>query len=409
MSLSPSTRLSATEATIIDPVRAAVDDHGKVTIAWIEHTSRQWMVYARRFDPNNGWDPNAKALQKLPVAAANVSVAAGPDGSAVVAWNRAAANHWDTVAVRFESDAWSEVQLLESDDSGSASAPTAAIDMRGDAYVVWPQFDGTHTRTRAVRFLIGQGWTNVDTLNPDANFDTSDVRLLAHPGVGAWAVWREVGSSIPLRTSEFYAEQGWSVPQPINVSPAFVTPPKLAYDTDAVGLVVGTDGAQPLVSAYTASHATASSFVAPVSASQQPVTPHVASSLEGDVLVAWRRVDARAQTIEAAHVSGSLGWSEATEITTGSTQLGDPTVAYGRRKAAVIWLASLNGHVVPQVRMFDADLGWSTVDTINLTASDANADAAPVATVDCAGGSTAAWITHSPGAVGDTLMVSQRH
>ncbi len=403
----------ASEQVTVDSVRSAVDASGRVTVVWVEHSASKSSLLSRTYSPDKGWDTETKTLQAPAgdMQVANADIAAGQDGSVVVAWNRYEGVRWNMVAARYTStDGWSDAKLLESDDQGNAGPPVVAIDVPGEAYVAWPQHNGSRWAMRAARFVkdndADKGWASVEDLDVGATADATLPRILAHLGDdgGAWVVWQEAGEQGGLRGSEYFPGSGWSRPAIASKAGIYATQHQIGYENTGIGIIVSSNGNQLVLNTYQTGKSSDAGEISPFQ-SKDVITPSMSGSSQGSVLAVWRTVDDAGQKIQATSVNASRGWgADIQDIATANNELSQPSVAFGAVKAVVAWHGLVGGVRVPYASIFDVLLGWGAAEPV---AAEAGVDQVnPVPAVDCAGGATYLWI--KTGAGSDQLLVSTR-
>ena len=125
----------------------SVDAAGNALVAWLESDGTAISVYARRFDAASGTWSAAALLETLNTNAStdhflSVSLVGG---EGIVAWLHNGASVTEAYAARLSNGVWGAATLLEtrSDPTGDISA---AVDMYGNATVVWVQAD-SHARS----------------------------------------------------------------------------------------------------------------------------------------------------------------------------------------------------------------------------------------------------------------------
>ena len=125
---------------------------------------------------------------------------------------------------------WGEAQLLEHDDSGTASSPKVVMDGEGNAVTVWCQSDGDKYSIWSSRFDIVSGWSEPELIE-DSEDITYFPNLAGNADGYAIATWAQVNGTV----ATYWANQitnatGWGTAQQIPVAGA---DPRL-YDTPEV-------------------------------------------------------------------------------------------------------------------------------------------------------------------------------
>lgn len=133
----------------------AIDDTGRLHSAWYQYDLRNYQVRARLYE--NGWAPPHTVSSGHDDSLA-VALAAGPGGSAFVAWERREPNGRIYVAERHQQ--WSG-QHPVSPPSQNASNSSIAVDPRGRVYVAWDHDGQLYLRRR------DGGWLGTDQVTTE--------------------------------------------------------------------------------------------------------------------------------------------------------------------------------------------------------------------------------------------------
>jgi len=126
-----------------------VDDAGNATLLW---QAEEGQIVTSRFAPGAGWGPVEEVGVGLPPAAdftgeqpAHPHLAMAPDGSAVAVWEQ---EDWEVpsiVARRYSPEqGWQPVQVIEQYHSSPTVTPHVAINEKGAAIAVWLRYGSNH-------------------------------------------------------------------------------------------------------------------------------------------------------------------------------------------------------------------------------------------------------------------------
>jgi hypothetical protein len=128
---------------VVSDVRLVSDVRGEAAIAiWLEQGSTRTSVWTSRFSGGT-WSAAVNIETSPSGNAGSPRIALEPSGIAVAVWTQVA-TRVDVWANRFAPGmGWGTAARIESDDAGDATAPSVAVDSRGNARAVWQQSDGT--------------------------------------------------------------------------------------------------------------------------------------------------------------------------------------------------------------------------------------------------------------------------
>ena len=143
--------------------QVAMDGSGNAVAVWQQRDGfGVYGIGSNRYTPSGGWDPTAaRFIERTanPEATAP-QVAMDPDGNAVAVWQQREfkrQNRWNIGSNRYTNapgtlnDGWGTAAFIPTtDDGGNATKPQVAIDVSGNAVVVWEQ-EGTSGRTASTR------------------------------------------------------------------------------------------------------------------------------------------------------------------------------------------------------------------------------------------------------------------
>jgi hypothetical protein len=123
----------------VSNVQVVSDSRSNAAFAvWLENNR----VWASAFNGST-WAPAVNIEAVTTGNAAAPSIALEPSGIAVAVWSHTAARS-DIWANRYApGSGWGKAVRIENDDAGDATAPSIAVDSRGNAQAVWQQSDGT--------------------------------------------------------------------------------------------------------------------------------------------------------------------------------------------------------------------------------------------------------------------------
>lgn len=145
---------AATVSTALDcnVPQVGIDANGKVHAAWIQYSGSVWNdVYVASYTPNGTWTVSPQPVDTLAGGGGigYLALSVNPAGSAGLVWNQGngSGSPGSIYALRYEpSGGWNTPALLETDEAGTAYAPTIRLNSAGTAFATWYQKDAAGLR-----------------------------------------------------------------------------------------------------------------------------------------------------------------------------------------------------------------------------------------------------------------------
>lgn len=334
-----------------DEPDVAMDASGNAMAVWTQYGDPIFSIWATSYAvATDTWQVATLAESNDSGDASEPSVAVDPGGNAMVAY-------WQFDGVRFNiwanrylasSQSWGTPQLIESNDSGDASAPRVAIDASGNAVVVFWQFDGARFNIWANRFVASNGtWGTAQLIENIETGDASAPQVAVNSvGDAVAAFWAHDGSRFGIWANRFSASSNtWADAEAIESnSGQDAGEPQVAIDPAGNAMVVWPqyDGTRNNIWAnrFTASKGTWGNPQLVDSAPGDAANPQVAMDDAGNALVVWRQLDGdRFDLWAKRYRAASNSWSAPQLIE--STDFGHvrpPSLAMDRYgNALVVW------------------------------------------------------------------------
>jgi hypothetical protein len=191
----------------------AIDAMGNAVAVWDQSNtpgSDSDDIWARRRDAQGEWGAAVLLEENEPGDCFGAQIGIGADGSAVLVFlqepqDQDEETHFSIWAVRHTpSGGWEPAECIQSDDPecaesnavGDAGQPQVAVDPRGDAVVVWTQFDADDESLSiwSNRFTTGDGWSGAGPVESDIN-DLVVPQVAMDANGYAIAVWERVDNN----------------------------------------------------------------------------------------------------------------------------------------------------------------------------------------------------------------------
>jgi Glycosyl hydrolase family 26 len=135
--------LSAAGESAIQP-RLAVAGDGTATVVWNRFDGAGWIVQGQRISAAGAPEGAVQNLSAVGRSAAEPNLALGPDGSAVVVWDRFDGGSFVVQARRLDPGGAPQGAPVQLSAGGrDAAEPEVAIAPDGTATVLWSRFDGS--------------------------------------------------------------------------------------------------------------------------------------------------------------------------------------------------------------------------------------------------------------------------
>jgi hypothetical protein len=308
-------------------------------------------------------------------------IAFDPQGNAVAVWVQDAGgvsgieNIW---ASRYSATTglWTAPQLIETDDSGAALHPKAAMDSAGNAVVVWHQSDGNRNAVWSNRYLAGSSsWSGATLLGSDSQGQAEFAQLAIDAAGNVLAVWHQynpLGNSIMARRFDRLLNL-WGTPQPIESNqPSAVLSPQLAMNArgDAVVVWQAFSGTRSDIMASRHSASTGS-WTSPglleTNNAGDASEPQAAIDAQGNITAVWYQSDGSVTSIWANRFHApSLAWSGAFLLESDdSGDAEDVQLAVDvAGNVLVVWDQTINGGTRVWSQRFDAAANsWNAAPT----------------------------------------------
>ncbi|MEW5879741.1 MAG: immunoglobulin domain-containing protein [Pseudomonadota bacterium] len=159
--------------------RIAVDGSGNAIAVWSQSNGTSYNLTANRYTQGVGWG-TAQPIETLSREADAPDIAMNASGDAVVVWRDLIRDGNGNLvdapvyAIRYTpGSGWGTAQRL---DSGTnyrdvPYPPQVAIDAQGNAIAVWRDYDGAGFRVFAGRYVAGSGWAAIEQLQSPGGGD----------------------------------------------------------------------------------------------------------------------------------------------------------------------------------------------------------------------------------------------
>lgn len=213
-----------------------------------------------------------------------------------------------------QSSGWSLEELLEQDNSGSASYPEIGTDANGNAIAVWNQNDGAIAQIVASRYRSGVGWGDAEFLTAGSTSSLSPALAVNSGGI-ATAVWRySDGTRYNIVASVFHPGTGWGQTTVIETGDGEAQSPQVDMNDDGLAIAVWSqfDGTRHNIYAnvYSPDGGWGTAALIETDNNGEAYAPQVAIDTDGEAVAVWHQQDGTRYNILANKYSPSTGWDD---------------------------------------------------------------------------------------------------
>ena len=125
---------------------------------------------------------------------------------------------------------WGSAAIIDA-GANNALFPQVSFDSAGNAIAVWYQYDGTHNRIYANRYVAGTGWGSAAIIDAGAN-NAYDPQVSFDSAGNAIAVWYQSdGTHWRIYANRYVAGTGWGSPAIIDTGANDAYKPHIAFDS----------------------------------------------------------------------------------------------------------------------------------------------------------------------------------
>jgi hypothetical protein len=169
----------------------AESTHGDSVAVWEQFDGEHYNIWGNSRRAHQGWGRASLIHTSDTGHSYNPRVAINANGQAAAVWVQmnSASGSYDIWSSRLEPGAsWARPARVETDNAGPTYAPDVAIDEHGNAVAAWQQSDGRHVNVRANRYVTGAGWGQASRLER-GDGDLGAPHVAVDVGGNAMVVW----------------------------------------------------------------------------------------------------------------------------------------------------------------------------------------------------------------------------
>ena len=242
--------------------KVAIDADGNAIVVWAQSDGTRANIWTNRYTADVGWGRAQLIESNDSGDAARPQIAIDADGAAIAVWEQYSGAHKNIWANRYTAAAgWGTAQLIETNNAGDARYPQVGMDAGGNAIVVWQQDDGTHFNIWANRYSAAVGWSTALLIETNSAGDAFGPPQVAIDVSGnATVVWYQSdGTRYNIWANRFAAGSGWAGARLIETNYGEkASRPQIAMDAvgNAMAVWIQYDGTRDNIWANYYNHAT---------------------------------------------------------------------------------------------------------------------------------------------------------
>jgi phage terminase large subunit-like protein len=333
----PVTALSDPSQDAFAP-QVAVAPDGTATVAWIRSDGSNFLVQARRVDPAGSVDASTKNLSQTGQDAAAPRVDVGPDGTATVVWKRYDGAHYLVEERRLTPAGErlpAEATNVLSEAGQDAVEPAVAAGPDGTATVAWSRYDGAHSIVQTRRIdAAGAPEATTRSLSVEGQ-SAVQPQVAVAPGGAATAVWTRFDGSHWViqgqRLSAAGLPEGTAATLSNNTRNA--AEPQLSVGTDGKVTVVWEryDGSSFVVQSrrIDAAGALAAATLSLSATGRDAGEPQVDVAPTGTATVLWSRYDGSNWIVQRRDIAADETLSAVSNLSAAGRRGSGPALAWG--------------------------------------------------------------------------------
>lgn len=371
-------------------LQIAVDSAGNALAVWLQWDGEIDNIWANRFD-GTSWGIAELIESNDAGSARNPQIAIDISGNALVVWSQYDGSGYDIWANRFDGQTWGTAELIEN-EAGPAVDPQIAFDASGNALAVWEQYDGSQYSIVANRF-DGNSWGTVELIESNDSAGAGGVQIAVDDAGNAFAVWHQRDGIWESIWANRFDGSRWGTAELIESdNNGRALDPQIAVDGAGNALAVWKqfDGSHDNIVANRFDGTTWGTAELIESGDGEAESPQVAFDDAGNALAVWRQEDdGSGRNIVANRFDGST-WGTAELIESEPGTAYSPQIAVDDAgRGLAVWRQHDGSRDNIVANRFDGS-SWGTAELIEN--NDAGYASEPQVVIDGTGNAFAVWI-----------------
>ncbi|MBL4712227.1 MAG: hypothetical protein JKX75_06975 [Gammaproteobacteria bacterium] len=350
----------------------AIDAAGNATAVWPQGDGTRFNIWSNRYTAGSGWG-TAELIETDNTGNADApTITVNAAGVAIAIWRQFDGTRFNIWSNRYVvGSGWGTAELVENDNTGSALDPKIAMDTNGNALAVWPQGDGVEDNIWSNRYVVGTGWGTPEKIE-STSINAKEAQISMDASGNALAVWVQPSTAQESAWSNRYVVgSGWGTAVLIETDSAGSTKnPQIAVDNNGNALAVWgqSDGTRDNVMAnrYTVGSGWGTAELIETDNAGNATDPQIAVDAGGNALAVWGQFDGSADNIMSNRYTTGTGWGTAELIETEDYEAFLPKIAFDDSGNAIaIWLQEDANQQRSWVNRYTTTVGWGVAEVID--------------------------------------------
>jgi hypothetical protein len=310
--------------------RMAMNAPGTALVVWRQSDGTRFNIYGWRYSRTTGFG----SVELLEVGslgdADDPEVAIDDAGRGVAVFELRVGTRSDVWAKQHNAQGWATLQLVETDNTGSAISPHVAMGTNGVAHVAWVQDDGVINNI-FVNTVEVDGAVGTPMVLDTESGGVSQPQVATDPAGNVFAIWlQHDGVNGNVWASRRAASGSWSTPQVIETAAGQADSPRLAVDRvgNAIAIWSVHDGTRRSVWANRYAVGGGWGNAGLVEQNDGDANrPHVAMDPSGHALAVWQQVENGVSNTFFSRYTVAGGWTARALVENGSEDSSVPQIA----------------------------------------------------------------------------------
>lgn len=406
----PQAGITTGSTAVVSEPRMAVDPNGKVMAVWVQSDGVAQSIYAKQGDLFDGLPGVLLETSNSPTDSPRI--AADANGNFIAVWRQAHSTGWGDryglYASRYDGHSWSAPVLVYADfarDDVTANPDfQLAMDPNGNAVVAWSVYDWSwnHTSVRAIRYVVGTGWTGHVNLSTDSVQQAFSPNVVVDAAGNAIVVWSQnVGTSQSVAgvlAANLTAGTGWGAATLIGTSYGNWdgVSPQAAFDVSGNALVVWTDYPKPGIRSNR--YVPGTGWTGEASAADPGTTTNdegvrLAFDKNGNAIAVWNQAGG---VLYANRYVAGTGWGTTVVLESNGGDYAEQIAIDSKGNALALWANFTCNSYNIQATRYVLDVGWDATRrcyegafSVNTTLDNVGG---PQLVIDSTGKAIALWV-----------------
>lgn len=277
--------------------QVVMDANGNGIAVWHQADGTRNNIWANRYVAGSGWGA-AEKIETGSLIAYSAQVSVDASGNAVAVWHQSDGSRNNIWSNRYEvGGSWGTAELIETDNTGSATAAQVSVDANGNALAVWYQGDGSRNNIWSNRYVAGGSWGTAELIETDNLGGADGPQVTFDANGNALAVWYQSdGSRNNIWANRYVAGTGWGTAELIETdNTGDAQNPQVSIDANGNALAIWeqSDGAVTSiwVNRYVAGTGWGTAALLETDDAGYAEKPQVSVDANGNAIAVWNQND----------------------------------------------------------------------------------------------------------------------